>query len=292
MRARVECIPCYLRQAISAMNKAGVTNEEQQVKVLYGLMKVIPTFDISTTSAENSTYVLQYVSKTLGIRDPFLKAKKEANQLAMAMIEGVRERIARSESPLFTAIRAAVAGNIVDLGIMDSYDLDGTLEDAFRSDFAICDLEEFEELIKRGGEVLYIGDNTGEIVFDRLLVEELRKRGLSVTFAVKGEPILNDATMEDAIEVGMDKVARVISNGNGFLGTMLNHCSKEFLKALEEAHIVIAKGQANYESLEGTAIAGDKTFFLLKMKCPLVAETVPGTKVGDMVFLRNRVAGK
>jgi uncharacterized protein with ATP-grasp and redox domains len=289
MRARVECIPCYFKQALSAINKAGIHDEKEQVQVLFELMKAIPNLDVFASPAEVSTYVLQHVSEVLDIPDPFLKAKKEANKIAMQLIGSVRERIDSSETPLFTAIRAAVAGNIVDLGILESYDLEGTLEEAFCSDFAVWDFEAFEKLIGPGKPLLYIGDNTGEIVFDKLLIEELQKIGLVVTFAVKEEPILNDATMEDAIEVGMDKVAKVITNGNGFMGTIVSECSEEFLKALDESDVVIAKGQANYESLEGTKEAGEKTFFILKIKCPFLAETIPGTKMGDMVFLRNRV---
>lgn len=287
MKVGVECIPCYFKQAMSAMKHVGIS-ETQQVEVLYSLMDTIKGFDTERSPAENSSLVVHGVARLIGIDDPFEKAKKESNKAAVELVDRVvRKRVAEAEDPLFAAIKAAVAGNVVDLGIMESYDLDAALDEAFNVDFAICDYEEFRERLKSVKHVLYVGDNSGEIAFDKLFVEELRRLGIDVTFVVKAGPVLNDATLEDALFVGMDKVAKVITTGSNFLGVIEETCSEEFLTAFNEAELVIAKGQANYESLEGTKLAGDKTFFILKMKCPLVADTL-GVQLGDIVFCRVR----
>jgi uncharacterized protein with ATP-grasp and redox domains len=133
-------------------------------------------------------------------------------------------------------------------------------------------------------KIMIIGDNSGEIVFDKILTEHLKALGKDVVYVVKEKPILNDATMEDAIYTGMDKVSRVITNGSGYLGTCIQTVSKQFLKEFHESDVVLAKGQANYESLENEDISKGKVFFLLRAKCDIVAESV-GVKLLDMVFL-------
>lgn len=285
MKVGIECIPCYFKQATSAMKHAGVP-ETRQIEVLYSLMDTIKGFDVKRSPAENSSLIVHEVARLIGIEDPFEKAKRESNQAAVELVERVlKERVRTDSDPLFAAVRASVAGNVVDLGILESYDLDAALDEAFNVDFAKCDYAEFSKCLKSVRHLLYLGDNSGEIAFDRLFVEELCKLGVDVTFAVKAGPALNDATLEDAAFVGMDEVANVITTGSNFLGVIEERCSEEFLKVFNEAELVIAKGQANYESLEGTELAGDKTFFILKMKCPLVADTL-GVQLGDLVFCR------
>ncbi|MDP4128257.1 MAG: ARMT1-like domain-containing protein, partial [Bacillota bacterium] len=149
--------------------------------------------------------------------------------------------------------------------------------------FARDDYELFQQRLKDAREILILGDNSGEIAFDRLLAEQLSDFGVKVTYAVKGRPILNDATMEDAAYVGMTDRIRVISNGSGILGTILRDCSEEFKQAYEKADLVISKGQANYESLEALGKEDRRLYFLLRAKCEIVAESL-GVELGEMVF--------
>lgn len=285
MRVVLDCIPCYLKQVISTLNQSGF-EEERARQLIHSVFPVIAELGPERSPAENSTIVLRLIYKLTGNADPFRQAKEDSNRLALRMLPQLRDILATSADPLYTACLVSVAGNVIDMGILPDYDVEASLREALSSTLAKNDYLMLQESISSSKQILFIGDNSGEIVFDRLLVEQLKGRGAEVTYAVKGEPILNDATREDAETVGMGEVARVITNGNGFLGTILANCSPEFRAVLSAADLVISKGQANYESLESTKEAGGKTFFLLRAKCPIVAASL-GVKLDDIVLKKN-----
>lgn len=296
MKVIAECIPCYFKQAISALN-AAKASDEVKTKALYDLMKVVLEISLETNPGENSSIVMHSIIKSTGIADPFKQAKKDSNELALKLYDELEEKVLAFPDSLYMAFKVSAAGNIIDMGINSDFDINAALDEATSKEFDVCDYRFFRELLDKSiksikpvkpGKLLFIGDNSGEIVFDRMLVKELLKLGLDVTYAVKGGPVLNDATMEDAEETGMTQVCRVITNGNNFLGTNEKYCSKEFLDEYHRAGLVITKGQANYESLEGTRLAGDKTFFVLRIKCESVAECA-GARFGDLAFIRNKV---
>jgi len=195
----------------------------------------------------------------------------------------LKERIRQSTDPLFMSLQIAVAGNIIDMGILKDFDVEESIREAMEKNFARNDYESFQQRLKEAREILILGDNSGEIAFDRLLAEQLSQFGIEVTYAVKGRPILNDATMEDAAYVGMTEQINVISNGSGFLGTILKDCSEEFKQAYKKADLVISKGQANYESLEALGKEDRRLYFLLRAKCEIVAKNL-GVQLGEMVF--------
>lgn len=288
MKVTADCIPCYLNQCLNAMAKGGWP-EDRQEEVLLGLLPLIGSMDNGKTPAENSTLVLHQLVQNMGGSDPFKAAKTESNQKAWQHVPELQEMVSRSDDKIKLAVKFAVAGNVVDMGIFDRYDLEGAISDVLKTEFAKNNYPEFRERLGPGRKMLIVGDNSGEIVFDRLLVETLIAAGLQVTYGVKGDFILNDATMDDAVEAGLDKVCTVITNGSDYLGTIAEKCSKEFLQVYQEADLVISKGQANYESLEGTELAGNKTFFLLKAKCPVVAKHL-GVQTGDIVFVQNSIS--
>jgi len=186
------------------------------------------------------------------------------------------------------AIKVAIAGNIIDFGvnnrISSGFNIEEELEDTLEQDFAIFDYADFKDALKDVDEILYLADNTGEIVFDRVLIEELGKR---VIYVVRDKPIINDATMEDALFCKMDKVARVISSGCDAPGTILRYCSKEFLTYYSRAKLIISKGQGNYETLSEEK---KPVFFLLKTKCSIIANDL-GCKTGDIILKANLKGG-
>lgn len=281
----LDCIPCYLKQARNALGQVEIS-EEQAREALYGILPLIPELDPQGTPAENSTLILWKINELLGIKDPFARAKKESNDLALKLLPSLREQILSSADPLFTALQVAVAGNIIDLGIFKDFDVEASIQEAMDKKFARNDYDIFKEKLSTARSVLILGDNSGEIVFDKLLAEQLKAGGINVTYAVKAKPILNDATEEDAAYVGMGSVAAVLTNGSGFLGTVRKTCSDEFCRAFGQADLVISKGQANYESLESDEAAQKKTYFLLRAKCEVVAASL-GVILGEMVFCRN-----
>jgi hypothetical protein len=209
--------------------------------------------------------------------------------MAMELYPRLKDRIRGSMNPLETAVRLAIAGNVIDFGIYSSLGeadvvdaIDSALVDGWDAD---C-LEALAQAVNDAREILYLGDNAGEIVFDRLLIEEL-PRG-KVTFAVKGSPVINDATMEDAERVGLSSLVEVIDNGSDAPGTIVEDCSAEFRGRFERSDLIIAKGQGNYESLSGV----DKdVFFILKAKCPVIARDL-GCDIGQMILRRGDVAGR
>ncbi len=273
-------MPCYLKQALSAARE--VTDDpEEQLKVLKAVAQEAPYYSLEATPAENSTYALWIVNKVLKCVDPFRRKKKIYNQLALEAYERLKEIVDTSENRLRTAVKIAAAGNIVDLGILGEVDVEAALAEALASDFAIDDLSEFEKALSSARRVLYLGDNAGEIVFDRILIEEFRDK--DVIFAVKEAPILNDATLEDARAVGMDKVAGIISNGSPMIGTNLQTCSAEFQREFWAADLIISKGQGNFETLDGVEAP---LFFILRAKCEEIANEV-GVRVGDVVLVEG-----
>lgn len=282
MNVVLDCIPCYIRQMINTLAQTEIPDEKAR-QIIYQTLPIFPRLDPQGTPAENSTIILRKVNELLGIEDPFYTAKKESNELALKLLPQLKERIRQSPDPLFTFLQIAVAGNIIDMGILKDFDVERSIREAMVKNFARDDYASFLQRLKEAREILILGDNSGEIAFDRLLAEQLSELGIEVTYVVKDRPILNDATMEDAAYVGMLEQIRVISNGSGFLGTILKDCSEEFKQAYQKADIVISKGQANYESLEALGKEDKRLYFLLRAKCEIVAKNL-GVQLGEMVF--------
>jgi len=281
----LDCIPCYIKQTINTLEQTEI-HEEQAREIIYQTLSLLPQLDPQGIPAENSTFILRKVNELMGIEDPFHNAKQESNDLALKLLPQLKERIHQSLDPLFMSLQIAVAGNIIDMGILKDFDVEGSIGEAIEKSFARDDYEVFQQRLKEARKILILGDNSGEIAFDRLLAEQLSELGVEVTYAVKDRPILNDATMEDAAYVGMTDQFRVISNGSGFLGTILKDCSEEFKQVYQKADLVISKGQANYESLEALGREDRRLYFLLRAKCEIVAKDL-GVQLGEMVFCRS-----
>ncbi|WP_238134177.1 damage-control phosphatase ARMT1 family protein [Calderihabitans maritimus] len=282
----LECIPCYLKQALSALKQTSLSQEKKK-QLLLQLAPLVAELRDDCTPAENSSYILHRLIELSEINDPFATAKRISNRQAQRLEPYLGNLLRTAEDPLEEAIKISVAGNVVDLGIQEDYDLQASLKQALSVPFARFDYNQFQEVLNKAEKVLVLGDNSGEIVFDKFLVAEISGRQKQVFYSVKSAPILNDATLVDAEEVGMTRIARVITTGSNFLGVVPEYCSPEFLKHFKDADLIISKGQANYETLEGTELAGTKTFFLLKAKCPVVA-THLGVELGELVFLQNK----
>ena len=190
--------------------------------------------------------------------------------------------VAQSADPLDTAIRISIAGNIIDFGITeDIQDLWQTVESVLDQPYAIDDTAQLRAQLKSVDQVLFLADNAGETVFDRVLIETLV---VPVIYGVKGGPILNDATIDDATAAGLDQCTTLLSNGLDAPGTILSLCSDEFRHHYESAQFIIAKGQANYETLSE---AGSKVFCLLRVKCPVIAQDI-GQPVDSIVVRQSR----
>jgi uncharacterized protein with ATP-grasp and redox domains len=229
-------------------------------------------------------WIYQQVRQRTGQADPYLAVKQESNRLALALYPTWKQRVLASDNPLIAAVRLAIAANIIDFGIngdLQPEDIPSALEKSFASRLD-GDAGEFLDAAAQAKDILFLADNAGELVFDRLFIELLARK--NITVAVKGGPAINDALRVDAETAGLPGLVEVIDNGIDGAGTLLETCSAEFQRRFERAHLIIAKGQANFETLDDCP---REIFFLLKIKCPLVGRHI-GREVGSLVIHRNR----
>ncbi|MBN2176464.1 MAG: DUF89 family protein [Demequinaceae bacterium] len=278
MRTYLDCYPCFLRQALSAARM--VTDDEAAhqavVTETLALLQALPS---GTTPPEIAFEVHRLVRERLGDSDPYATVKAESTREALALYPRLTALVAESEDPLDAAIRVSIAGNIIDFGVSDDVpDLWATVERIMSATLAIDDRAGLRSALAAADRVLFLADNAGETVFDRVLLEKLK---LPVLYAVKGGPILNDATREDALAAGLGTCATIVDNGSRAPGTVLDLCSPEFRDTFNNAPLVIAKGQANYETLSE---AGPRVFCLLQAKCPVIADDMPAPVGSAVVF--------
>lgn len=280
MKTDLDCIPCFLRQSLEAARMA-THDKKTQVKVMKNVMEYLRSISFDKTPPEISMRVHQIIREISKCIDPYRNVKSQSNKNAMSLYPELKRIIESSDDRLLTAVKLAIAGNVIDYGVPNRFDINDTIKNVLKKDFAINDYESFKKDLDSATNVLYIADNAGEIVFDKLLIKELN--GKNIFFAVKSGPIINDATVEDAGFAGIDKIAKVLTNGSPSPGVLLNHCSKEFLSCYKKADVVIAKGQGNYESLSNEK----NIYFLLMTKCELVAEDL-NVRIGNMILKGGR----
>ncbi|MBN2270314.1 MAG: DUF89 family protein [Sedimentisphaerales bacterium] len=284
MRIYLDCIGCFVRQALDAARHA--TDDEQIHKeVLRRVLRMAGELDLSLSPPAIGQQIHRLIRELTGNDDPYRQAKCRFNNLALRLYPDLRKRIISSSSPLETAIRLAIAGNIIDLGVKTSIlenEIEGVIRDCLTADFDSLAVKAFGDAVSKAERVLYLADNAGEIVLDRLLIEQLPVE--KVTVAVKGSPVINDATMEDALLAGLPRIVEVIDNGSDAPGTILETCSETFRGRFEDADLIVAKGQGNYETLSDV---DKKIFFILKVKCPVIAREL-GCEIGRMILQKSR----
>jgi len=284
MKTYLDCIPCFISQALEAARMSS-DNEEVQKKVLLEVMKHLQTVSFDSPPPETSREVHHIIRQITDTEDPYRKVKYQANRTAEKLYPTLKKMVIDANDPLLMAIKLAIVGNVIDFGTTNRFNINDMIKIALKhehiSDEAYRD---FVETLDNAKTILYIADNCGEIYFDKLLLEELSARNKEITYVVRANPIINDVTIEDAKTVGIDKIAEVIAGDAGSdrsaPGILLRYASSVFLEKLETYDMVISKGQGNYESLSDVK---RKIFFLLVIKCPLVARDVK-EDVGKLVL--------
>ncbi len=204
IKVHPECIPCFFRQVVIALQGLPLT-EHERLQVMRDCLSYTATLDLGRTPAHATTFLHRRVRELLGF-DPFAERKRHYNELAMRLYPHLKEMVEGADDPLRAAFRVAIAGNVIDLGIYTEIDVEAELQRALSMEMPYEEYEELKNALERSEEVLYLLDNSGEIVFDRVLIELLQARGNTVTAAVKAGPIINDATMEDAVQVGLTEI--------------------------------------------------------------------------------------
>ncbi|GAB4485644.1 MAG: ARMT1-like domain-containing protein [Thermodesulfovibrionales bacterium] len=280
MKTQIECFPCFLRQTVIALKQLyGVENAQHGI--VRDVLAIMQQADVSKPPAYTTTFIHRAIRNGLQ-QDPFEKIKAEFNEIALGLYPALKQRVAESADPLWTASRLAIAGNIIDFGIFTSVDIEGSVSRALAPGISRDDYASFREDLGKARRVLYLLDNAGEIVFDRLLIEELCAAGMDVTAVVKGGPVLNDVTIADARQAGIDRVCRVIDNGSDAIGTILEWTSPGFREEMQAAELIVSKGQGNFETLEPS---GKRTYYLFQSKCDVVSAEL-GVAKGSMLLLK------
>ena len=286
MDLSLDCIPCFVRHALE-MARIASSDAAIHEQVLREVLLEAAGWDKTLPAPVMSQRVQRRLRTLTGIADPYRDAKQRFNELALELLPELRARVETATDPLQAAVRVAIAANVIDVGVDGNLCEAGIkrfLSQSLASPFA-GDLDSFRAAISKAEKILYLADNTGEIVFDRLLIERLPAH--RITVAVRGAAVLNDATLADARVAGLDQVAEVIDNGSDAPGTILKECSAAFLERFESADTIVAKGQGNFETLAG---GPRNIFFLLKIKCPVVAAHT-GLEIGTHALIQHRGRG-
>lgn len=280
MRSTLDCIPCFLRQSLEAGRR--ISQDEELIgQALRKILNQISDFDLSLSPPEMGQKIHRILRREIGNNDPYLQIKKDSTQIALSIAPQVRKQIKQSDKAFETAVRFAIAGNILDFALLSVWD-----DEKIKASFAKAEhhpidtamVEKLQQALQRAKSVLILADNAGETVFDRLLIEQLPEH-LEITYAVKGSPVINDAVEADAIEAGIDELTNVIDNGTDAPGTLLHQCSFSFIEHFSSADVIIAKGQANFETLN---TAEREIYFLTQIKCPVIAKAY-NYQVGDWI---------
>jgi Uncharacterized conserved protein len=274
MKTHLDCIPCFQRQALEAARMT--TNDEgKQEEVLRDVMGTLQKLDWHEKQLIIAKKVHKRVVEAFNDPDPYKRVKKESNDAAMELYPKLEKVIKESGNPLLTAIKLSIAGNIIDFGPASEFDVNGSIEKALQTKIDEITYSSFLKDIKNSRKILYFGDNAGEIVFDKLLLNLLSVENTKIRFVVKASPMLNDATLEDAHYVQLDKIP-------GIKFIEMETGENDSIIEAENADMIISKGQGNYEALsEEPGI-----YFLLLAKCPIIAKDLKA-EVGDVIFRRS-----
>lgn len=267
MKTYLECIPCLMNQAYKTA--AIATDDESKIKkVLDDTGDMIKNIPMDKTPPEIGNIVYQKIREITGNNDPYSKIKTANINEALELYPQLKEIVKNSDDSLLTAIRIAIAGNVIDLGVQKEFNIKEDIQKILKQDFAAFNYDEFKTHLEEAKSILYLGDNAGESVFDRLLIEEMNK---PVVFVVRNIPVINDCVIQDAVASGLDKVAKIISSGSTAPATILSLCNLEFLEKFINADLIISKGQGNYEGLSEVSRS---VFFMLKAKCKVIARNL------------------
>jgi len=286
----LDCLNCALNQLISATELVNMP-EARRLALMQEAFATVARKGVNRNNCEIIEEVYRIATRAIGDENPYREVKSHFNQGMMRLWPEVRRHIAESDNPLAAAVRAAIAGNLIDLaalGLNVSLDIAmAKVHEVDRIGMYIDETASLAEALSKAKKLLVLGDNCGEIAMDRLLIETIRKLypQLHVLYGVRGTAVVNDVTREDAAEVGMEEVAEIIDNGDCVLSTLLYRTSPEFNRHFYDADVVICKGMGNYEGLHGCDRGN--IWFLLMAKCPTMSRLTKSPK-GSFLCLRKK----
>ena len=283
MKAQRECIPCILNQIIRVSDYLGL-DEEKKNTIMKKALKRSNEYDYTQlTAPEFSEFIYDTVIEETGKKDPYESLKKDQNDIILNRSEIFENKINKADDPLYKSATYALAGNIIDYGGVQTFDLD--LDEFDRIKIDINDYNIFKEKLKTCKSILYIADNAGEAVFDKFFIKQIKNFNPEIitNYAVKSKPAINDMTKKDADYINISKHTRVIESGMGMAGTVIKKTTDEFRDIYKNADLVISKGQGNFETLDNEK---REILFIFKVKCNIVSD-YSGIKLGSNIFAFN-----
>lgn len=286
MKISYECGPCFLRQAREAMDLS-TDDEMLKMEMMEDIFKFLShNFKLGANSNKMGSEMHNLIKQKTGCIDPYRKEKIEGNEIALKYLPDVKE-ILKNDDSLENYVKIAIIGNILDFGAFTlDDDIEGVIKNSLKKSLAVKDIEEFENSLKKHDKVLYLVDNTGEIVFDKLLLAKIKEYDVDITIAVKSEPILNDACMKEALEVGLDEFGDIVEIGCGTVGYVDSEISDEFREIFDSHEFVISKGMGNYEGLTEIDLSDKDIYFLLCAKCTTISKDI-GVNLHDMLLFKK-----
>ena len=286
MKISYECGPCFLRQAREALDLS-TDDEMLKMEVIGEIFQFLSkNFNEGTNSNGTGSAMHNIIKEKTGCRDPYYNEKIEGNEIALKYLPDVK-RILDEDGSLENHVKIAIIGNILDFGAFTlDDDIESVIKNSLDKDLAIKDIDEFENSLKAHDKVLYLVDNTGEIVFDKLLLSKIKEYGLDITIAVKSEPILNDACMAEALDAGLDEFGEIVEIGAGTVGYVDSEISDEFREIFNSHEFIISKGMGNYEGLTEIDLSDKDIFFLLCAKCNTISRDI-GVNLHDMLLFKK-----
>jgi len=282
MKTSLDCIPCFVRQTLNAARMVSADPAVHE-RVLREVLRWAGEMNMDQPAPVMGQRIHRLLRKIVGMEDPYRDVKDHQNRMALALLPELKIKIEAATDPLNMALRLAIAGNVIDIGVKDNVtecDVRESVDHALTEPF-VGDQNGFRNAVAEAQRIFYLADNAGEIAFDRLLIEQIAPA--RVTVAVRGGPVINDATMADARAVGLNEIVEIIDNGSDAPGTLLDDCSQEFKRRFTEADLILAKGQGNFETLSDEP---HDIFFLFKAKCSVIAAHA-GVPIGTHVLARS-----
>ena len=271
-----------MRQTLQAARFVGA-DEDTQRRALLRTMQILANSPADATPPQMSESIHRAIREETHCTDNYLEIKKNSTEQAMAFYPMLKKAVVESNDPFLMAARIAVIGNMIDFGVTDTLNLDEDIEKDLADSLTVDHTARLKAELEKASWVLYLADNAGETVFDRIFIETINHKDLR--YVVKSGPVLNDALREDAEAAGIDKIASIYETGIDAVGVVPQRSSREFLDLLHSAPVIIAKGQANYESLGGTHY---NVYFLFKVKCAMVS-SITGLPIGSKLVYNEYI---
>ena len=286
MKISYECGPCFLRQAREALDLS-CDDDLLKIEIMNDIFDFLSdNFTRNTNSNKTGSIIHGMIKSKTGCEDPYYNEKIKGNEIALSYLDDVK-KILKENDTLESYVKIAIIGNILDFGAFTlDDDIDAIINESLKKDLAVKDIEEFENSLKKHDKALYLVDNTGEIVFDKLLMGKIKEYDVDITIAVKSEPILNDACMKEAIEAGLDEFGQIVEIGAGTVGYVDSEISDEFREIFNSHEFIISKGMGNYEGLTETDLSDKDIYFLLCAKCNTIARDI-GVNLKDMLLFKK-----